>query len=296
MNITSAKALLHAVFKHNLAQFEKGLSNNTYLVPFFEGPPGVGKTAIPYQVAEELEVPHHLTIIAQYDAGELGGFGIPTDVTFENEDGTKFSEKRVIRARPDYLPDPNQSDGMIGIWNLDELPQAFLANQNICSQLVNQWRVGEHAVSPGITICCTGNRPEDKAGTTSMPMHLRDRLMFIPLEPDYKEFIDYANERGVHRWVKEFIRKNPSCLHDFVVGAKASPNPRSWDKASAILSLDVPDYIKREALVGQIGEGMTAQFLAYTKVEERIPDPKRCAASRTRLRYSATRMPTSSTC
>lgn len=276
MNITGAKSLLHALFKYNLEQFEKGKSHKTFMVPMFEGDPGVGKTAIAAQVAEELGVPHHLTIIAQYDAGELGGFGIPTDVIFEGDDGSRHTEKRVIRARPDYLPDPNQPDGMVGIWNLDELPQAFLANQNICSQLVNAWRVGEHTISPGVTICCTGNKPENKAGTTPMPMHLRDRLMFIGIEPDFKEFNIYANQMGLHRWVTSFLHTNPSCLHDFQVGVKAFPSPRSWEKTSNALSLDVDRHIMREALYGQIGEGMATQFLAYCEVEDRIPDPHEC--------------------
>ena len=65
----------------------------------FEGDPGVGKTAFIKQCAEEEEVPYHQTIIAQYDAGELGGFGIPTDVTFENEDGSRLHRKACDQGK-----------------------------------------------------------------------------------------------------------------------------------------------------------------------------------------------------
>jgi hypothetical protein len=272
MKISDAKTLLKSILHYNIEKHLAGASHKMFIIPMFEGDPGVGKTAIPNQVAEEEEVPYFQTIIAQYDAGELGGFGIPTDVIFENEDGSRFTEKRVIRARPDYLPDPRSPDGVVGIYNLDELPQAFLANQNICSQLVNEYRIGEHPISHGMTICCTGNRPENKAGTTTMPMHLKDRLMFIMIEADHDDFIDYSNKVGMHRWVRAFIGKNPAYLHKFEVGVRAFPSPRSWHRVSELLYMNHAPHILTECLYGQIGEGMASQFLAWVKVEDRMPN------------------------
>jgi hypothetical protein len=275
MKISDAKTLLTTILKYNIDQHLAGVSHKHFIIPCFIGDPGVGKTSIPNQVAAEEGVPLHTTIIAQYDAGEMGGFGIPTDVVFEEEDDEgkirRYTEKRVIRARPDYLPDPRTPEGVVGIWNLDELMQAFLANQNICSQIVNEYRVGEHPISHGITICCTGNKPENKAGTTTMPMHLRDRLMFINIEADHKDFNDYANQRGLHRWVRAFVQKNPAFLHKFEVGVNAFPSPRSWERTSELLKMGHAPHILTECLYGQIGEGMASQFLAWVKVEDRLP-------------------------
>lgn len=271
MKISDAKTLLTTILKYNIDQHLAGVSHKHFIIPYFVGEPGVGKTAIPTQVAEEEEVPLHTTIIAQYDAGEMAGFGIPTDVIFENEDGTRYTEKRVIRARPDYLPDPRTPEGVVGIWNMDEIAQAFLANMNLCSQIVNEYRLGEHPISHGITICCTGNRAQDKSGTTVMPMHLRDRLMFINIEADYKDFLDYANKRAVHRWVRAYIGANPGYLHKFEVGVNAFPSPRSWERTSELLKMNHAPHILHECLAGQIGDGMAAQFLAWVKVEDRMP-------------------------
>ena len=161
MKISDAKTMLTTLFQYNLEQYMAGKPPEYFLVPMLEGDPGVGKTAVPKQVAEELKVPHHLTIVAQYDAGEMGGYGIPTDVIFEDEDGNRTTEKRVIRARPDYLPDPRTPEGVVAVWNFDEIAQAFLANMNICSQIMNEYRLGEHPISHGVTMCATGNRAED---------------------------------------------------------------------------------------------------------------------------------------
>ena len=258
MKISDAKTLLGTILRYNIDQHLAGVSHRHFIIPYFVGKPGVGKTAIPSQVAEEEGVPLHTTVIAQYDAGEMAGFGIPTDVIFEDEDGTRHIEKRVIRARPDYLPDPRTPEGVVAVWNLDELPQAFLANQNICSQIVNEYRCGEHAISHGVTICCTGNRAEDKAGTTTMPMHLRDRLMFINIEADHRDFRDYAIKRAMHRWVRAFLDKNPAYLHMFEVGVNSSPSPRSWERASELLKMGHSPHILNECLAGQLGDGMAS--------------------------------------
>lgn len=270
MKISAAKSLLSAIFQYNLDQAASGAGEHTYLVPFFIGDPGVGKTAIPRQVAREMsaslgvDIGYYQAIIAQYDAGEMAGLPM-MDKEHEN----------MIRLRPNYLPPLNAADDVssynIGIFNLDELPQAFLANQNIASQMVNEWRVGEHQISPAITICCTGNKPENKAGTTTMPTHLRDRLMFIEIEADTDDWLDYAAQRSISPLIRSYIRQNPGKLMKFDVGTNANPTPRSWEKCNAILKMQLRTDIRKAALGGQVGDGAATEFEAYLRIEDRLP-------------------------
>jgi hypothetical protein len=278
MNILQAAELLTSVFAHNLNCMEKERTHNDFIVPMFLGDPGVGKTAIPQMVAKEVGVPYFETIVAQYDAGEMAGLPFIGDKEIkivEENDGhhTERFEKhtRMVRLRPDYAPDIHDPEQRIGIWNLDELPQAFLANQNICSQIVNAWKIGKHEISRGITMCATGNKPENKAGTTTMPMHLRDRLMFISVDVDSDIWLKYAATVGVDGRIRAFIRNNPGSLHEFKVGANAFPTPRSWDKCSSVLAMDLPGSIRTEALSGNIGEGMATTFETWIRVEDKMP-------------------------
>lgn len=284
MKPSDVKTLMSAIINYNLTQYEKGQltgkrMENTYVTPFLVGDPGVGKTAILRQVAEELGMPYHQVIIAQMDAGEMAGLPFMSKQEIEHywiddknkEHTEKKTVDRMIRLRPTYLPDPMVKEGQIGIFNLDELPQAFLANQNIASQLVNEYRVGEHEISPGITICATGNKPENKAGTTAMPSHLKDRLMFIEVEVDTEDFLKRAALDGYDPRVRAYIRQNPKYLHQFQVGANASTTPRSWGKASATLSMNLPTHIRTNSLKGQIGEGATVHFETWLRVEDKLP-------------------------
>jgi hypothetical protein len=273
MKISECKELLTEIFHYNIRQWEKGLSDNTYLVPCFLGDPGVGKTAIPRQVARELDISHYCTIVAQYDAGEMGGLPYPQEIEYEMEDGSTLMEKRMARLRPSYMPDHMTAAGQVAIWNLDELPQAVLANQNIVSQLVNEYRIGEHIVNPGVTMCATGNKPENKAGTTPMPSHLKDRLTFLTVETDYEEWLAHSAQVGMNPDIRGFIRKNPSCLHQFKVGVNSFPSPRSWEKVSNILTLQVRPHVQLETIGGQIGDDMAGTFIAYLRIKDRYPDP-----------------------
>lgn len=276
MKFSQACEFLTACVHHNIECAEHGKSPNDYVVPFFYGDPGTGKTAIPNTVAARLGLPYMQTIVAQYDAGEMAGlpFMGEKEIDILDDDGHIIrteTHQRMIRLRPSYLPDIHDPEQLIGIYNIDELPQAFLANQNICSQLFNQWAIGDHKVSRGITMCATGNRPENKAGTTTMPTHLRDRLTFILIEVDAEEFLMYAVAVGIDHRIRSYLKNNPRKLHHFDVGANANPTPRSWEKSSSILAMNLSTGVRAEALAGQIGEGTSHEFEAWLRVEDKMP-------------------------
>jgi hypothetical protein len=230
MRISEAKTLLSEIVKFNLEEYERQMTTgrvdtNSFMVPIFLGDPGLGKTAINKQVAKDFGLPYFQTIIAQHDAGVMAGLPFIRDQVIEHfdEDGNvteKETRSRMVQVRPSYLPDIDDPSQRIGIWNLDELPQAYLANLNICSQIVNEWRVGDHEISRGITITCTGKK-----------------------------------------------------LHNFNPGTDVNNTPRSWEKASNILDLDLPQAIRYAALAGTIGSGEVTEFEAYLRVEKDMPDP-----------------------
>lgn len=261
------------IVQYNVKQAVSRKSHNTFIVPILLGDPGVGKTAIPKQVAAELDIPYFQTIVAQYDAGEMAGLAFKSSVKVaEEKDGEPIMEDRMIRLRPNYLPDIADQNQHVGVYNLDELPQAFLSNQNIVSQLVNEYRIGEHQIPHGITIVCTGNKPENKAGTNPMPSHLKDRLLYMYVQPDHDGWLAHASKMGYDARVRTYIKQNPALLHAFTTGADKNPTPRSWEKTSAIMSLDVPVSIRSKLIGGQIGFGHSTTFESWLRVEDKMPN------------------------
>jgi len=253
MKLSTAQNIIRASIVAN-----GNLSGRTsqYTTPMLWGVAGLGKTTLVQDIADELGIDCVVVILAQYDAGELGGFPYLNDGTF-------------LRARPSWLPTEGR-----GILFLDELPQAPVANQNIAAQLVNERRIGEHQLGDGWSIVCAGNDLKHRAGTNAMPTHLKDRLLHLEVEPNLDDALVYMNAKGVRPEVTGFLRFVPKQLSNFDKDAKACPSPRSWEKVSNILDWGLDTVSEYQAITGQVGSGATADFAAFLKVYRELPDPE----------------------
>jgi hypothetical protein len=183
---------------------------------YLVGDPGSGKTSAVRQVAQEEGLGYDDMIVAQWDPGELGGF-------------PKMDPNRddVPRARPSWMP-PLDSD-----WNvflLDELPQAQLSQLNIAAQLIQERRVGRHHLPEKTILIATGNPQENRAGTTKMPSHLRDRLTYVYVKTDAKQWCQWAAAEGYHPAVIGYIKSQPDNLTEFDAAAEVANTARSWSK------------------------------------------------------------------
>jgi hypothetical protein len=252
MKLSQSKAIVEASIDNQINQSSG--RDACRVVPYLVGGAGLGKTSIIQEIAEQRDIDCKIVSLAQYDAGELAGWLV------NDGDGMK-------RLRPDWMP----KDGE-GILFLDELPQSPVSNQNIAAQIVNERRVGEHRLPDGWAIVAAGNRTSDRAGTNSMPTHLRDRLMFLEVEADLDDTVKYYNAKGVAQQVCAFIRFRPEFLHKFERDANACPSPRSWDRVSSILSWGLDATCQTEAIAGQVGRPAAADFIGFLRVYEAVPD------------------------
>ena len=254
MKLSQAQAIVEKAITHALDL--KDERDAQYVVPYLIGGAGLGKTTIVKDVAASMNMQCSILSLAQYDAGELGGWPVPS------KDGTS-----MIRMRPDWMP----TEGT-GVLFLDELPQAPTANQNIAAQIVNERRVGPHHLPEGWVIVAAGNRTSDRAGTNNMPSHLKDRLMFLEVEADLEDTIAYFYSKRIDERVCAFLRFRPEWLHKFDRDANACPSPRSWERVSSIMSWGLDPVNQLEALAGQVGRAATADFHGFIKLYSTVPD------------------------
>jgi hypothetical protein len=254
MKLSQAQAIVEKAITHALDL--KDARDAQYVVPYLIGGAGLGKTTIVKDVAASMNMQCSILSLAQYDAGELGGWPVPS------KDGTS-----MIRMRPDWMP----TEGT-GVLFLDELPQAPTANQNIAAQIVNERRVGPHHLPAGWVIVAAGNRTSDRAGTNNMPSHLKDRLMFLEVEADLEDTIAYFYSKRIDERVCAFLRFRPEWLHKFDRDANACPSPRSWERVSSIITWGLDPVNQLEALAGQVGRAATADFHGFIKLYTTVPD------------------------
>lgn len=256
MKLSRAQEILSKAIDHWLGLDPLLASDADYIVPCLVGSPGLGKTTSVIDETKRRKIGIRILSLAQYDAGELAGWNVPAP------DG-----ESMIRMRPDWMPDSGK-----GAIFVDEISQAPVACQNIAAQLVNERRVGPHHLPPGWVVIAATNKASDRAGTNNMPSHLKDRLMFLEIEADLEDSVAYMVANGVDPRVTAFLRFRPEYLHKFDRDADACPSPRSWQKASAILSWDMEQMSEAEALSGQIGRAATADFTGFCRLYDTVPD------------------------
>lgn len=259
MKISQARAITVSALKSAMALNASGARGRDaqYIIPYWVSAPGLGKTTALRAIGAELGLTVITLIGSQYDPAELAGWALPV----EGGDHMK-------RSIPDWFPDGSVPTLII----LDELPQSTTAVQNIMAQMVNEHRVGSHHLPLNCYMVAAGNRSSDKAGTHTIPTHLRDRMLFLTVDADVEDTLAYFNKVGVSETVCAYLRHRPDFLHVFDRDADACPSPRSWERVGTILDFPVDAMCMAYSLEGQVGKTASADFHAFLKVVSRMPD------------------------
>lgn len=227
------------------------------VTPYLVGPVGIGKTSLPIQAANDLDIDCQILLGLQYDAGELRG------LIYMGDDG------QTHWARPDMIPEEGE-----GILVLDELGQYDQMQMKIMAQLVNDRRIGEHKLGDGWSIVATGNEIKHKAGVNPIPSHLKDRLMYLYMEAVPAETIAYMAREGVDDSIIGYLQNRPEMVAQFDKAADSCPSPRSWHKVNTLLGMGFDDDTLFKNICGTVGEPAAIDFKVTLEVFRAIGDPK----------------------
>jgi len=230
---------------------------------FLWGAPGVGKSQLVAQAADELGLPVTDIRAVLLDPVDLRG------IPHIGQNGA------TSWAPPEFLP----RDGA-GVLFLDELNAAPPLVQAACYQLILDRRLGEYELPPGWTVAAAGNRESDRAVTHRMPSALANRLAHIDCEPDIADWLAWAQESGIDPRLRAFLRFRPKLLHDFdpMKNEKAFPSPRSWEYAARILSGRPEPGLLYDLLRAVVGEIAASECAGFLSLCDRLPDPDRALA------------------
>jgi MoxR-like ATPase len=224
---------------------------------FLWGAPGIGKSQVVAQVAEEMGLA--LTDIRAVLLDPVDLRGLPTV-----RDGVAHW------CPPSFLPTEGE-----GVLFLDELNAAPPLVQAACYQLVLDRKVGEYTLPEGWTVVAAGNRESDRSVTHRMPSALANRFVHLDFSVDAESWLEWADENRVCEEVRAFIRFRPNLLHVFDPQKKdkAFPSPRSWEFAAGIIASDPDPEVEMSLLKGTVGPGAAAEFAGFSRMFRQLPDP-----------------------
>jgi hypothetical protein len=240
----------------NITGLKKFLKSNAgRSTPFIYGPPGGAKSSAIHQIYDELGMNFFADVrLGTMDPPEIKGHLI---VDIEN--------KATISTIPDYFPVIRDGgEEPFGIILLDEYDHALPSMQSASYQLLNDKKIGRHALPPNVWVMCASNSAADGGVHFRVPRPVKNRVIQIFAKADHEEWYTYALKNEVHPLFIAFIRANPEYLYydskednAMLNSLQAFCSPRSIFTGSKLFEgsdefLEDMDLL-REVLVGTIG-------------------------------------------
>lgn len=233
---------------------------------FLWGPPGIGKSEIVADIANE-----------------MGGFMIdlrlsqmePTDLR-----GIPYfnKEKNLMDwAPPIDLPDEElAAQYPVVVLLLDEMNSAAPAVQAAAYQLVLNRRVGKYVLPKNVVIIAAGNRDSDKGVTYRMPSPLANRFVHLEMREDFDSWQQWAVNHKIHPDIVGYLSFSKGDLFKFDPrsNSRSFATPRSWSFASEFCSDPATSDAELADLVsGCVGEGIALSFMTHRKHSANLPNP-----------------------
>lgn len=226
------------------------------VVPYIEGKPGGGKSALAAEIGRELGFDN----VVQFFASLRD----PVDLM-----GTPAPDNEVTRWRP-----PAElmvlSEGR-NLLVLEELSDCGMQMQNALCGLIHDKHVGNLHLSPETYIIATGNRTQDKSGANRLASKLYGRIRLFEYTENVDDFSDWALDAGIDPILIQFLRFRPDLLSDFDPNRKANPTPRTWVRASKTPA-SLPTNVYFNNIAGDVGEGAAAEYTGFRKIYEALPN------------------------
>jgi MoxR-like ATPase len=270
MNIKEAKNYIKDTVQLSLKKDEFG----EYRIPivrqrpiFLLGAPGIGKTAIMEQIAQELEI--GLVSYSMTHHTRQSALGLPfiTQKTYGGEtvSVSEYTMSEIIAS----IYDTMESSGMKeGILFLDEIN---CVSETLAPSMLQflQYKVfGRHTVPDGWVVVTAGNPPEYNKSVREFDVVTYDRLKVLEVEADYGVWKEYAGERHLHHAILNYLelKKDHFYVMEMTTRGKSYVTARGWEDLSEILYLYEEDGLAvDETLVGQYlrNERVVKEFTAY---------------------------------
>ncbi len=234
---------------------------------FLLGAPGVGKTAIMEQIAQELGIA--LVSYSMTHHTRQSALGLPFIAEKEYEGlrykVSEYTMSEIIASIYDVM---NESGIKEGILFLDEIN---CVSETLAPSMLQflQYKVfGRHRVPEGWVIVTAGNPPEYNKSVREFDVVTMDRLKVLEVEADYEVWKEYAGNQGIHNVITSYLelKKDHFYKIETTVKGRSYVTARGWEDLSQILCLYEEEGLQAdETLIGQYlrNERIVKEFSAY---------------------------------
>ena len=242
------------------------------------GPPGVGKTAIFYQLAQELGVNLVSYTMTHHTRQSALGLPVLREKTFGGKTytATEYTMSEILASVYERI---EKTGVPTGILFLDEINCVSETLMPAMLQLLQSKQFGTHRLPEGWVIAAAGNPPAYNESARTFDTVTMDRVRLLQIEADYHVWRDYAHEKGLHPAVLSYLELNPEhffCVERHAHG-RSFVTARGWEDLSQLLtSYERLGFEIQDALFGEflqheeIAAAFSSFFHLFTACRERI--------------------------
>ena len=258
MNIKQAKENI----KNAVAAYLTKDKFGNYVIPierqrplFLMGAPGIGKTAVMEQVAEELKI--GLVSYSMTHHTRQSALGLPF-ITKKNYGGEEYSVSEytmseIIASVYDTIEATGLSEGILF---LDEINCVSETLAPAMLQFLQYKTFGRHKVPSGWIVVTAGNPPEYNNSVREFDIVTWDRLKRVNVEASYDAWKEYALSKGTHPAITTYldIKKDNFYKIETTVDGRSFVTARGWSDLSDIIKI-------YEQLKLPVNEELISQYL-----------------------------------
>jgi MoxR-like ATPases len=244
-------------------------------VPLIVGESGIGKTAL----AKELAKKNKWSLIVidgnLLKEGEIGG--LPTIETNKEIDGNGRSTERKITVYAVHTKLREIEDeiamGRTVLLFIDEINRCEHTVQQELMNLILNREINGYQLDDGVKILAAMN-PSSKYGSgfdyqvVDMDSAQENRFVWLYMEPDYLQWLEWASNAGIEQKVIEFISTFPEYLHR-INEDSIRATPRSYERISKIYRLykkqtdTIPRPVFLNVISGNVGKMIAQEFIQF---------------------------------
>lgn len=256
MNIKEAKDEIKKTVEIYLDKDAYG----NYTIPYMKqrpvfllGAPGIGKTAIMEQIAEELNLA--LVSYSMTHHTRQSAIGLPF-ITERQYGGssvsvTEYTMSEIVAAVYQMMEKSGKKEGILFLDEINCVSETLAP----AMLLFLQYKMfGNHQIPEGWVIVTAGNPPQYNKSVKEFDVATKDRLRCMELQEDFDVWKEYAYKAGVHSAILSFLELNKQWFYTIqeTVDGSAYVTARGWEDLSQNIFLyEKKGFVVNRALVQQ---------------------------------------------
>ena len=265
MNIKEAKQEIVNTVKAYLCKNAEG----EYRIPAIRqrpvllmGPPGIGKTQIMEQIAEECGIGLVSYTITHHTRQSAVGLPMIKTEEFEGKEYsvTEYTMSEIIAGVYKAVKEQGHTEGILFIDEINCVSETLIPTM---LQFLQCKTFGNQKVPEGWIIVAAGNPPEFNRSVREFDMVTYDRLRVINIDADLEVWREYAREREIHNAILSYLDIRPQNFYrvEADVDGLKFITARGWEDMSSLM------YVYEELGIS-INAGVVGEFLHNEDVAE----------------------------